>query len=149
MGYELEAVVIYDSILYGRGHMIRRWAESVQRNFVTNAKASAPKRSGELAGGIHGWVDRVGPRHLQTTIFSEAPHSLYVLGGTTGPIFPDPAYDSEGEARYLRLSPGNGYGALYRHSVSGQSPNDFFATAAELTARTHSSLRGFSPTYGY
>lgn len=147
----LEALVIYDSVLFNRTGQVRRWAESLNRRFVANAKVAAPMRSGELVAGIHGEVARIGPRHLQTLIYSEAPHSLWVLGGTYGPITSDRpvTITDEGEVKipHMRLRPGNGYGVLFRTAVSGQRANNFFADAAAATARVHSSLRGFSPTY--
>lgn len=147
---ELEAVVIYDSILFERGHMIRRWAEAVERNFTSNAKKAAPMRSGELIAGIYGSVSRTGVKHLETTIWSTAPHSLFVLKGTHGPITSTRATDARGRPPgKMRLAPGNGYGVLFRESVSGQDANNFFAVAAWRTASRHPSLRGFSPGFGY
>jgi hypothetical protein len=153
------ALVIYDSILFQRGHTIRRWAEAIERRFVMYAKEEAPARSGELQYGISGEVTQVGPKHLQTIIRSTAPHSLYVLKGTTGPIMSDQGwmngglvYDEEAEVQrgYLHLRPGNGYPALFRVAVNGQQRNPFFARAATRTAARHSSLRGFSPgTQGF
>lgn len=86
MQVELGAVVVYDSVLYNRTGQVRRWADALNARFVLNAKNAAPMRSGELRAGISGEVTRIGPRHLQTVIESAAPHSLYVLRGTTGPI---------------------------------------------------------------
>ena len=44
MDWELEAVVIYDSVLFNRTGQVRRWAEAVQRGFVANARAAAQVR---------------------------------------------------------------------------------------------------------
>lgn len=149
------SLVIYDSVLFQRGHMIHRWANSVERRFVVNAKQAAPKRSGELAGGISGETFKSGPKHWQVHVHSDAPHTMYVLRGTTGPIMSNLGWaggevDERGRLRgYMRLQPGNGYGVLYRWSVSGQAANNFFDKAADATARRHPSLRGWDPAYGY
>jgi len=159
----VEALVIYDSVLYGRTGQIRRWAERIERRFTLNAIQAAPMRSGELRAGIYGYVNRVGVRRLETIIASTAEHTMYVLKGTTGPIMSDELWAQggiegaiaalpEGESirGWMRLRPGAGYGVLYRLEVSGQSPQNFFAEAARATARRHSSLRGFSPeTVGF
>lgn len=148
--WEMEAVVIYDSRLFNRTGQVRRWADRVERRFTSNARAFAPVRSGELASSIHGYVARDGPVHLTTTISADADHALYVLGGTTGPIFSSRPIDAEtGKWPYMRLRPGNGYPQLFRTSVAGQTANNFFGKAATATARRHSSLRGWDPQYGY
>jgi hypothetical protein len=147
---ELEAVVIYDSVLFNRTGQVRRWADSLERNFTNAARAAAPARSGELVAGIHGYVERIGPRHLQTIVMSEAPHSLYVLAGTTGPITSTRLTNAKGTGpAMLRLKPGGGYPALFREAVAGQEANNFFAVAARATARRHPSLAGWDPDFGY
>lgn len=160
----LTAVVIYDSVLFNRTGQVRRWADALERRFTFNAQQAAPVRSGELRAGIFGEVIRIGPRHLQTSIASTAPHSMYVLRGTEGPIFSDLAWANggslvEGERDeltgiyiqhgYMKLRAGNGYGSLYRLSVSGQESQNFFQTAARQTAARHPSLRGFDPDFRY
>lgn len=173
-------LVIYDSVLFGVGHNVRRWAEAVERGFTLNARMLAPARTGELKAGIHGEVRRVGPKHLETIIYSDAPHSLYVLKGTTGPIMSNRMWRFRNNPKYanvpfgiprggrigpegrhvdmnwmhahgyaLKLRPGNGFPGMFKLQVRGQEANDFFARAAEVTARTHSSLRGYSPTLDY
>lgn len=159
----VDALVIYDSRLYGRTGQVRRWAERVERRFTFNAIQAAPERSGDLRAGIFGNVDRIGPNRLETTIASTADHTMYVLKGTTGPIMSDELWAQggidgaiaalpEGEPirGWMRLRPGNGFGVMFRLEVSGQRPQNFFAEAAAATARRHSSLRGFSPeTVGF
>lgn len=83
----LVGVVVYDQVMYqGRGHVVYDWAARIERNFTMWAKELAPERSGELRAKISGSVSRTGPRGLTTTIESAAPHSIYVIKGTTGPI---------------------------------------------------------------
>lgn len=176
IGYTLEALVIYDSRLFNRTGHVREWAERLERRFVANSKQAAPKRTGLLAGSIWGVVNRVGPVHLETLIHSDAPYSLFVLKGTTGPIMANRLYRFQGRTgiefprggrRYvngrfvpemgflkannylLKVRAGNGFPQTYRISVSGQEANNFFADAATATARRHSSLRGFDPGYGF
>lgn len=166
---EVVAVVVFDSILYNRTGTIGRWAERTERRFTLNAKKYAPERSGELRAGIDGRINRVGKRQLITTISSHAPHSLYVLKGTTGPIMsrrmwgfqartglrlprggrmgngaPDMRF-LKANGYLLKVRAGNGYSQHYALSVDGQTANNFFNEAAEATARTNSSLRGFHP----
>lgn len=151
------ALVLYDSVLFNRGGApgeITAWAMRLESRFTRYAKQEAPARSGELKAGIHGHVARVGSHQLLTTIRSEAPHSLYVLRGTNGPIMSNKGWfyyntgiepGKDEPKGMMRLRPGNGYGQLYRREVSGQTANPFFARAAERTARRHTSLRGFYP----
>lgn len=142
-------VVIYDSILFERGRDVRRWAEAVERRFTNNARMKAPSRSGGLRAGIHGRVDREGPKYLTATITSEAEHTMYVLRGTTGPIMSDGAWNGEvnekGKPPPMRFSNPNPPRS-FQVVVSGQEAQNFFDDAAKATARRHSSLRGFSPT---
>jgi hypothetical protein len=173
----LEALVIYDSVLFNRTGQVRRWANSLERRFTYNAQQMAPERSGELRAGIYGTVNRVGPRHIETLIYSTAPHTLYVVKGTTGPIMSNRLWGFRGrtgldlprggrmsgsiyDARpnmpwlkahgyALKLRAGGGFPQLHALSVSGQEANNFFADAATATARRHSSLRGFTPGYGF
>jgi len=82
----LTTVVVFDRDLYKPGHMVHRWMTLVTTHFVGHAIADAPVRSGELKAGISGDTNQVGDRQVEGTISSSAPHTLYVLRGTTGPI---------------------------------------------------------------
>lgn len=153
----LGAVVIYDSVLFNRTGQVRRWADGVERGFTMNARRAAPYRSGDLVAGIHGYTERLGPKMIQAIIESTADHTWYVLAGTTGPIV---------STRLLAtgwsfgmpigrkapamgpLPPHGGHRGGFKKIVSGQAANNFFDTAAEATARTHPSLRGFHPDVG-
>lgn len=144
--YDVEAVVIYDSVMYDVGRNVRRWAERVNRRFTAAAIAEAPINQraektawnahepiGSLKAGISGEVTRLGPRHLQTIIKSEASYSLYVLKGTGSPIVP-------ATAGMLRLPPLGPF-PQQASSVRGQNANPFFDRAHAITGRRHSSLR--------
>lgn len=175
----LTAVVIYDGRLFGPAGMTSRWARSIEREFVATAKVEAPSRSGDLRAGIRGTVYHPGPYTYSTIIESTAPHSLYVLRGTTGPImsrrmwgfsqrYPhlygprggfatgNPVRGGKFDKRWMhehgyamRLRPGKGFGYTLEVTVAGQKPNDFFARAGEVVARHHPSLRGFAPRVNF
>lgn len=176
---ELTSLVIYDSRIFAIGGHVNRWANSVERRFVMNAKQEAPRRSGELRAGISGESFKSGPKHWQVHIHSDAPHSLYVLQGTTGPIMsnrlwgfrqkvphlrgprrgmlnPSKPYSTRFDMDWmhshgyaLRVRAGNGFPERFALTVRGQSANNFFGRAATATARRHSSLRGFNPGFNY
>lgn len=150
---DLTSLVIYDSRIFEPGSHVPRWANSVERGFVMNAKKYAPYRSGTLERGIEGESFRTGGKHWEVHIHSNADHSLYVLRGTYGPITSNRGWivNKKGKVQraMLKLSPYGPYPKLYRVSVSGQQAQNFFDDAAEATARTHSSLRGFHPGYGF
>lgn len=180
MTVELTALVVYDSRIFYHGSHVSRWANAVERRFVTNARQAAPVRSGELAANIHGESFRSGVRHWDVHIHSDAEHTMYVLRGTTGPIMSNRmwAFRSRTGLRFprggrippsaatrwnelprmdflrqnyylLRVRAGKGFPETFRISVEGQEANNFFADAADATARRHPSLRGFSPGYGF
>lgn len=174
------ALVLYSSVLFDRvgpPSTVRAWAERLERRFTANAKEFAPIRSGELRAGISGEVTRTGSHQLDTIIRSDAPHSLYVLKGTTGPIYSRRMFGFRGRTglRYprggafivgarqvpnipflrergylLKVRAGRGFPQRYAVSVSGQEANNFFLAAASATAMRHSSLVGFAPaTQGF
>lgn len=177
VGFTSAHLVLYDSFLFSRAGKVGRWAQSLERGFTNNTERAAPERSGALKAGIHGHASQVGPRHWVMEVFSDARYTLFVLRGTTGPIMANRLFRFQartgiefprgGRIRHasgffmpnmeflkknnylLRVRAGNGYGEHYAISVSGQEANNFFATAAEMTARRHRSLRGFSPGYNF
>lgn len=150
------SVVIYDSRIFEPGSHVSRWANAVERGFVRHARNEAPSRSGELIAGIHGESFRSGVKHWEVHIHSEAEHTMYVLRGTYGPIMSSrpPYVDSKGRLVQPKMELRDGAGEFfdppfYRRKVDGQRANDFMGRAADATARTHSSLRGFYPDYGF
>lgn len=82
----LSAVVIFDETLYKPGGQVHRWMTLLTTHFEEHAIAAAPQRSGDLRAGIHSHAQPVGIRQMEGTIASDAPHTMYVLRGTTGPI---------------------------------------------------------------
>lgn len=167
---EIVGIVVTDTKLFNRTGDVGRWAARVETAFTLHAIEEAPSGEstnrvhksranaawpvGSLKANIHGDVARVGLRQLQTTISSDAPYSLYVLRGT-GMIFSKSARvpkgepgagqfaELEGGGMYIPSNPGWGRSRI-RQRVRGQKPNDFLGRAFDATARTHSSLRGFS-----
>ena len=152
----LTKLVIYDSVLFNRTGQVRRWADGVERRFTMNAIEEAPSSletgrlnksranaafpPGSMKLLIRGDVDRIAPKHLQTTVSVDVPYAMYVIRGT-GAIFP------RGEYLYVPSNPGFGTGTRQKW-VRGQEPNNFLARAMDETARRHPSLRGFSPALG-
>lgn len=82
----LVKTVVFDQSIYRRFGMANRWLAEMTDEFTGFAIAFAPERSGELRAGIHGDTSQVGERQIEGTIASEANHTMFVLGGTTGPI---------------------------------------------------------------
>lgn len=166
----IEGIVITDTVLFNRTGDVRRWADRVEAAFTRHAieqapsgaetgrihksRANASEPVGSLKAGISGSVNRVGPRQLETLVYSTASYSLYVLKGT-GTIFSKsariPAGEPgagqfaplEGAGLYLPANPGWGKSKV-RQRVRGQRANNFLQAAFDATARTHSSLRGYS-----
>lgn len=163
MSANLEALVIFDEELYRTGHMANRWMHLLVQHFTDNARMLAPERSGELKAGIHGEAEAFpATKTMIGTIASDAPHSLYVLGGTTGPIMSAEAWASGGmiHAAYEYDENGRRVGkpgywlpvgrrpwppVRYRFVVSGQAANNFMVKAWRRTSHQHSVLRGAIP----
>lgn len=169
--YEVYAIVVTDTQLFGRTGDVGRWARRVEAKFTATAKAEAP--DGRVSGLIHksawtkrhqgnhpagsmkrkisGDVVRVGPRHLQTTIKVDVPYALFVIRGTPARIYAKSARIPAGQPGGGRFTkggmfiPGNrGFSANRRQWVRGQAPNNFLGRAFDITAISHSSLRGHS-----
>lgn len=152
LGYHLTGMVIVDSVLYDRGHMIRRWADGIAGTYERHVIDEAPlnKRSntghgspGGLKAGLSTHVERVGPRQLVTAVVSLASYTRYVAGGTGPLIIGTPVMR-------LPLNPGFGgtpsardtaRGGTLHRVVRGQARNQFFERAFARTAATHPSLR--------
>lgn len=152
-------MVVVDSKLYDRGHMIRRWAEGIERNFEYFVIDEAPlnKRAnksngqppGELKAGLFVTTERPGPRQLLVVVQSLAPHTKFVAGGTADQIFPNssrlfkipinPGFMGPGRPTPRDAARG---GTLHRR-ISGQARNQFFERAYVRTAARHPSLRPF------
>lgn len=145
----IRKVVVYDSVMYNRGHNVRRWAEAVERRFTRYAieeapmstRPKAPNRApaGHLKSSISGVVTRPGPRRLVTRINVGAYYATYVLRGT-GPII-----DAGGKPMKIwnaYPTPKEAGPYFFRRAVAGQPKNDFLGRAHDRTALRHPSLRG-------
>lgn len=172
------SLVVYDSVLFYPGRDVHRWALRTQRRVEGNAKRFAPVRSGELRNGISGETFKYGPKHWQVHVHSDAPHTLYVIKGTKGPIMSRRMWGfrqrtglsvPRGGARsgnptnprgynmnflreqgyLLKVRPGKGFPMRYALTVEGQSANNFLAAAMDASARTNRSLRRWEPAWGY
>lgn len=165
---QLSQTVIFDSLLYRPGGMVQVWMGKMVTSFTMHARRYAPMRSGQLRAGISGDVRRVAPKSYEGMIRSRANHTMFVIGGTTGPImsrrmfgfrgrtgreFPRGAGVTASNPRpnmaflkskgyLLNVRAGNGHPQRYAVSVSGQDANNFMFRAWAATARNHRSIRG-------
>lgn len=144
LDFAFTGMVVTDSKLFERGHMIRRWADGIAATYEFHVIAEAPlnKRAntghgapGGLKAGLATSVERVGVRHLITSVTSAASYTRYVAGGTDT-IF------ARGRAMRLPANPGFGTHPTHR-VVRGQQRNQFFERAFVATARSHPSLQPF------
>lgn len=92
----LVKVVVFDQSLYIGTGLVNKWMVGVTESFGINARLEAPvnKRAntghgapGLLRSSISTSVNRVGPRQITGDVSVNVPYALYVLRGTTGPIF--------------------------------------------------------------
>lgn len=149
MEAHLSGLVLYDSRLFGVGHNVARWADRVARQFEFQARRAAPVNSrpntssgrppGFMASTITVSTSRVGPKHIQTVLRGKAEYMPWVLGGTTGPITA-----TTHPYMILPRNPGPGRRKRRHFTVSGQSAQNFLATAATRTAAHHPAWRGLS-----
>jgi hypothetical protein len=163
----LGPVFIFDEKMYHGNGVVRRWADRLTAGFTKNAVVEAPEHTGAMKQQIEGNVTSAGPKQVSMTIASNAPYSLYVLKGTTGPIManrawnlmaakPNLSFDAvfyqkrkkgEGPSRvprrgmFLKFTGYDGK-SHFAASVSGQEANNFLGRAWVKTARTHPSIRG-------
>lgn len=109
-----------------------RWIRMVGREMLALSKNQAPSRSGGLrrSHGISrgrvgmGWGNQYAAAY---NIYADAGHAEYVHQGTRSPI------TARGGGK-MRLSPGGGYGVLYRRSVRGQKANPWLDRACTAIA---------------
>lgn len=169
----LVKTVIFDEGLYRAHGDIGRWVTLITRHFGEHAVRYAPIRSGELKAGIHWSSRQIGTRQVEGAIQSDAPHTLYVLRGTTGPIMTNLQFANPGGARilvwrdikgkdgisrrqqipvrvkghYMPIPEGLGFDRFFATEVSGQHAQNFLLQAWRATARNHRAIRGVIPTF--
>lgn len=165
-------VIVDDGMYQGRGIVIN-WVRRVTNSFARSARELAPMRSGRLRAGIHQGTPRNPLRKVvQGTISSHAPHTMYVLRGTTGPIMSDALWALGGvvphraeQPRVMRRPGRGGKPHLVRTSppglkmavgrnlyppetpmfvVRGQAANNFMLKAWVVTGTKHSAIAGVS-----
>lgn len=169
---ELLKTVVFDQGLYhGNGDVIK-WCRLITAKFTMEARRYAPVRSGELVAGISGTVRHVGVRQVEGIIQSKAPHTMWVLRGTTGPISRKKFKDNpegasivlwkdvvrHGKKRrervpvrqkgyWMKLPAGGDFPVVYKTEVAGQDANNFLEKAWRATSRNHRAIRGAIPTF--
>jgi hypothetical protein len=160
--------IVDDSMYHGKG-VVFVWVGRVTRRFARDARRFAPRRSGRLKAGIRAGTPRNPLRKsVQGTISSNAPHTMYVLRGTRGPIMSDALWalggpsnpaafrtvsyvDRRGNPRTRQMFRPGMLMAVGRNPwpptnpmaiVHGQAANNFMRKAWASTAAAHPALRG-------
>jgi hypothetical protein len=153
---------------HGNGIVIR-WVQRVTRHFARSARHFAPRRSGQLKAGILPGTPRNPLRKVvKGTIASSAPHTMYVLRGTHGPIMSNALWavggpDSPAAYRVVWRRSGRAKPHAVRvprkgmqmavgrnlyppetpmWTVKGQAANNFMLKAWAETATVYPQLRG-------
>jgi hypothetical protein len=161
--YSLSGVVVTDSVLFARTGDIGRWAHRVETSFTAHAIKEAPSGAdtgrinktdpaypvGSLRRNTSGSVSRVGPRQYQTDVTVDVPYALAVLRGSRT-IYARGAggrFANAEEGMYIPGNPGWG-SSRWAQKRAGQKANNFLERAFTATARSHSSLRGFTMVGG-
>lgn len=98
---------------------------------VTIMKATAPKRTGELARLIGRSVGSANQSGAYVSIRLSARHAKWVLHGTQGPIVPR-------KSKTLAIrNPTRTAVVAHRRFVRGQAPNDFVTPAIRAAMKRH------------
>lgn len=160
MPEEIFTVHVNSDDLYKTGHMVNRWFRRLAGRLEDDVRAAAPMRSGDLKAGIRGRVDADPSQHHMTlNLEFNAPYSLYVLRGTTGPIFTKKGWETGiGNGKSFILVPGKygfmqqnqpgywmrfggwGYPWVWKDAVAGQKQNNFLLTGWRKTASHHRAM---------
>jgi hypothetical protein len=157
-------VEVFDAKLYAPGGQVNVWVHKLGYRFAANARAAAPIRSGVLKRGIRAGFRKRTTKQIVATIGSTAPHTMWVLRGTKGPIMSDAVWAAGGTVQPWMFEMVNGRPvpkpgfqmAVGRNLggapvgapvtpmfyVSGQRSQNFFYTAWVKTAVRHPSIRG-------
>lgn len=159
MRYTVSKVIVVDDHLYAGAGLVHRWLRETSRRVQRYITDAAPRRSGELKGGIAMSTTRVARRVVSGEIESTAPHTMFVLGGTAyqgrryiysragwanraqiGRIARRVRQGGEEDRSgwYMRL---RGPGPRYALRVHGQRANNFMLTGYNRAARTSPALR--------
>lgn len=143
----------YDEVLYNKGHLVDRWAESVAASVTRGVMSAAPvnKRKnksksrktsrpsgppGFLKANIDTDKTRAGTRQFVLNTTSRAGYTMHVIRGTLG------GNRREGDKPY-RLPLNSGYGGRTKIlKFKGQAPNNFMIRGLDRAAISHPCLRG-------
>ncbi len=107
------------------GGMVFSWLQGVAAEVYAEAFVTAPRRTGELANSLRMGAGSFNQYGVSARIENTAPHALYVLRGTMGPIRPT-------SSEWLPVGKSQGLPEsmwVYRRQVSGQAPNNFMRDA--------------------
>lgn len=170
MSAVLTKTVIFDQRMYANTGLVGKWVTKVTFRFTAEARRAAPIRSGELKARINGSTARTGERMFDGYIESGAAHTMYVIGGTSTPIYSKAAWAAggnldaafeirrvegkNGRTREIEVGRRGFWLAVGKRpwppiqpkfAVAGQRPNNFLFTAWRRTAADHRAIRGKLP----
>lgn len=148
-------IVVYDSRInswFEPGGMAFNWTRERTIEASGRAKLLAPKRTGRLAASIRADTRPLAGNHVIGRLRSQAPYSLFVHEGTTGPIYATNAFAPNfTPGRFLKVPPW--YGAPHKViwadrstkpwtpvPVRGQSGQPFLSDAVEQILVEHGVL---------
>lgn len=114
------------------------------------AQLTAPVRTGKLKGSIRASRPRpTGIYQLASSVSIAVKYGIYVVDGTTGPIYPNGKYltvphrEGNQTVAMLKAQGGTGRAKLYflASSVRGQAANPFFERALQRALQTNDVLQ--------
>lgn len=125
-------LIIYDRVIsnftLSPTGMVNRWMEMKMEQAERFAAFYAPKRTGRLAASMASALIRPSASRTRWGLGSNLNYSVFVAGGTTGPITAGGAWmpvgKSQGRGRWV-----------YKQSVRGQAANDFMWDALRTVFR--------------
>lgn len=175
---EFDVAEIHDEVLFAPGGDIYEWTHDVASELQGAARRGAPplrshsrwghRGTGRLAAGITGRATTGITKTVDIVLNSSAPYTMYVHGGTRGPIYSNLGWlnritvDSlveHGDTKFkppasmtglfMSLPPSAGAGGSHRFHmvVSGQAPNPFLARAFNQIAREHPAINPLYDPY--
>lgn len=129
-------LIIYDRVIasftLSSTGMVNRWMEVKMEQAERFAAFYAPKRSGRLAASMsHGLIQPSSTR-TRWGLGSNLEYSVFVAGGTTGPITAGGKWMPVGKSQTLAGRPNKWQ---FKQSVRGQAANDFMWDALRTVFR--------------
>lgn len=160
------SIEIHDEVLFMPGGDVHNWAGKVRAAQTRNTKNAAPLNRrmnknrgqpprGSLKAMISSSLEREGSKILGITTRSDAPYTMYVVGGTrtqyrrqSGGRFgsgfslpPNAGFTRNANAGIKSFDPTKSTGRTIVQKVAGQPANNFMKAGLIRTGRTHPSLR--------